>query len=266
MKKKVFRLSALAMVLILCLSLSFGCGKQEEKPVIGISWCEDITVDESEFSEDLVAYIDAVEKAGGEVVLLDLFEDADAAQEALEDIDGVILTGGEDLDPSYYNEEAIPELEDVNSPRDVSDFILLEEVLNKEIPLLAICRGCQILNVFEEGTLYQDLPSQLGTGQTHRTYDQIDFAYHKITIEEGSFLYDVMNTDVIYVNSWHHQGIKDLAPGYKAVAVAEDGVIESIEKDGDGFVVGLQFHPEWHVDDGDDDFLEIFKAFFRAAE
>ena len=226
-------------------------------PDIGISWCEDISADEH--SEDLQAYIDAVEKAGGEPILLPLITDEDQAQKALETIDGLVMTGGEDIDPSYYGEEPDAKLETVNPERDKSDYILLNAALEEDMPVLAICRGCQYLNVICGGTLYQDIPTQYDTDILHRSVDQVDFAYHDINISEGSHLADIMGAGKLNVNSWHHQCIKEVGNGLKVVATAEDGIVEAIEKEEATFTVGLQFHPEWHVDDGDTQFLELFK-------
>ena len=262
MKKTIFKSSLVLLTVILIASISFGCGSSNstanpDLPDIGISWCEDI--DTEEHSEDLQAYIDAVQKAGGEPILLPLIEEEAQAEEVLATIDGLVLTGGEDIDPSYYHEEPDANLEDVNAERDTSDYILLNAALEKDMPVLAICRGCQYLNVICGGTLYQDIPTQYDTDILHRSVDQVDFEYHDITISQGSHLADIMGAEKLNVNSWHHQCIKDLGDGLKVVATAEDGIVEAVEKEDATFVVGLQFHPEWHVDDGNDQFLAIFE-------
>lgn len=262
MKNTIFKSSVVLLSFVLLAFISFGCRNNDSSsnpdlPDIGISWCEDIDTDEH--SEDLQAYIDAVEQAGGKPVLLPLIEDEDQAEKALAAVDGLVMTGGEDIDPSYYHEEPDANLETVNPARDKSDYILLSTALEKDMPVLAICRGCQYLNVICGGTLYQDIPTQYNTKLQHRSTDQVDFVYHDIDISEGSHLADMMGEGKLNVNSWHHQCIKDLGRGLKSVATAEDGIVEAIEKEDATFVVGLQFHPEWHVDYGDTQFLDIFK-------
>ncbi len=264
MNRKSIKLISLVMVFVLAAFFTVGCGsdnRTSDKTAVGISWCEDITVDESEYSEDLQAYITAVEKAGGRPVLLDLYESREEADKALESIDALIITGGEDINPEYYNEEPVEELEDVNTARDVSDMLLVEAVTDTDIPVLAICRGCQLLNVAAGGSLTQDIPSQLDTGnEEHRSADLIDFAYHNINIEHGSKLYDIMGEDTLEVNSWHHQCISELADGYTVSAISDYGIIEGIERDDKDFFIGVQFHPEWHVVDGDMEFIKLFEA------
>lgn len=268
MKRKFSKTGVVFLSLFLSAFVLFGCGgpavdSQTDLPKIGISWCDDIDVDE--YGEDLQAYIDAVESAGGNPVLLPLIESREEAEELLDSIDVLILTGGEDVDPSYYGEEPDPNLEEIYPERDVSDFLLLEAALDRDFPVLAICRGCQILNIFSGGSLYQDLPTLYGTDILHRSEDEIEFEYHDINVAEGSLLADIMGAGRLNVNSWHHQGIKDLGEGLIAVASADDGIIEVIEMEGSSFVLGLQFHPEWHVDYGDVEFLKIFEKLVELA-
>lgn len=242
----------------------FGCAEEEVTPtstdnraIIGISWCEETDVEE--YSEDLQAYIDAIDKAGGVSLLLPLLTEEGKAEEALDSIDALIMTGGEDIDPSYYGEEPNANLEEVNSPRDKSDYLLLTAALERDMPVLAICRGHQMLNVVCGGTLYQDIPTQYETEVFHRSPDQLDFEYHNIGIVKGSELAEIMGPGTVAVNSWHHQAIKDLGEGLYVIATAADGIVEAVEGDGTAFVLGVQFHPEWHVDDGDMVHLELFK-------
>jgi putative glutamine amidotransferase len=262
MKRNISKRLLIVLSLILVVFFTLGCAggnapiddegntpTDGDRAIIGISWCEDTDV--SEYSEDLQAYIDAVELAGGVSILLPLIAEEGEAVQALDGIDALIMTGGEDIDPSYYNEEVEPTLEEVNAARDQSDFILLTAALERDMPILAICRGYQFLNVVCGGTLYQDIPTQFETETLHRSLDQVDFVYHNIDIAEGSQLAEIMGSDPINVNSWHHQAIKDLGDGLSVVAMAQGGIVEAIEKDGSTFVLGVQFHPEWHVVDGD---------------
>jgi len=262
MKRVISKGLLMVVSFILVVFFTLGCVESDipivdNRAIIGISWCEEIEVEE--YSEDLQAYIHAVDKAGGIPVLLPLIAEEGEAEEALDGIDALIMTGGEDIDPSYYNEEPDVNLEEVNSPRDKSDYILLNAALKRDMPVLAICRGHQFLNVVSGGTLYQDIPTQYETEILHRSLDQVDFEYHNIGIVKGSKLTDIMGAGTILANSWHHQAIKDLGSGLYVIATAEDGMIEAIEREGDTFVVGVQFHPEWHVEDGDMEYLAIFE-------
>lgn len=271
MKKAVSKSSILLFSIMLVTVLCFGCGDNEEADVqetekaeIGISFMED--TESGEYSEDLQVYIDAIEKSDAEPVLLPLIENEEDAEEALDDVDALVLTGGEDIDPSYYDEEPDENLEDVNEERDTSDFLLLDEALDEDLPVLATCRGMQVLNVSCGGSLYQDIPTQYDTDILHRSKDQVEFEWHNINIERGSLLAGIMSDGDLKVNSWHHQGVKDLGQGLKVVAVADDGMIEAIEKEDETFVLGVQFHPEWHIDYGDKEFLAFFEILADQAE
>ena len=229
------------------------------KVAVGISWQEDI--DQEEHGEDLMAYINTVEKAGGEPVLLPLVETQDEAKAELEKVDCLIMTGGEDVDPSYYGEEPDPNLEDVNKERDVSDMAFLQEAIDEDMPTLCTCRGMQVLNVLSGGSLIQDIPtSEQFKEQTivHRDPEEVDFTYHDLTIEEDSLLAKIVGDTTLNANSWHHQGVKEVGDNLKVTATSEDGMIEGLERTDCSYIVGVQFHPEWHVEEGDDSFLVFF--------
>ena len=229
------------------------------KVKVGISWQEDINTDEH--GEDLMAYINTVEKAGGEPVLLDLVTDQESAKAELEKVDCLIMTGGADVDPSYYGEEPDPALEDVNKERDVSDMAMLQEAIDEDMPVLCTCRGAQVLNVLSGGSLYQDIPTtEEFKEQTvvHRDPEEIDFTYHDVTIEEDSLLSQIVGEETLKVNSWHHQGLKDIGDNLKVTAHTEDGMVECIERTDCSYVIGVQWHPEWSVEEGDDSFLVFF--------
>lgn len=265
MKRSIQRNLFITFILLTTLVFSYGCSTAtppaeeaaERFPNIGISWCEDTS--SGEYSEDLQVYLNAVEQAGGTPVLLPLLENEAQAKEAIAGIDGLVMTGGEDVDPSYYGEEPAALLETVNEARDVSDQLLIASALDADIPMLAICRGCQFLNVALGGSLYQDIPTQYTSPLPHRSADQVDFVYHEITVAEDSVLFDIMQTSTLTANSWHHQGVKELGEGLTVIATAEDGMVEAIQKKDATFVLGLQFHPEWHIDYGDAEYLPIFQ-------
>lgn len=216
--------------------------------------------------EDTQAYIDAVTQAGGEPVLLEQATDLDSAKAALDTVDALILTGGEDIDPSYYNEAPDPMLEEPNPARDTSDYWMMTAALDEDFPTLATCRGMQVMNVVCGGTLYQDLPTQFDSDVQHRDPELVDFTYHDVTIEDGSLLAQIMGAGKLNVNSWHHQGVKTVGEGLTVTARSDDGLVEALEMQDKTFMLGVQFHPEWRVVEGDDSFLPFFTALMDAAK
>ena len=263
---------AVIVSLILAMAMSFtACGGSSDeaatedteaadaaaKVAVGISWQEDIN--QEEHGEDLLAYIHTVEKAGGEPVLLDLVKDQEGAKAELAKVDCLVMTGGEDIDPSYYGEEPDPNLEEVNKERDISDMAMLQEAIDEDMPVLCTCRGMQLLNVVSGGSLIQDIPTSDQYKDTqdtikHRDPAEEDFTYHELTIEKDSQLGRIVGDAVLNANSWHHQGIKEVGDNLKVTATSEDGMIEGLERTDCSYVVGVQFHPEWHVEEGDDSF------------
>ena len=273
MKKHLIWIVSLIMVI----TMSFtACGSDtagddsssaEQKVAVGISWCEDI--DQDEHGEDLQAYINSVEKAGGEAVLLPLVKDQEEAKAELENVDALIMTGGEDIDPSYYGEEPDSNLEDVNEERDISDMAMMQEAIDEDMPTLCTCRGLQVLNVVSGGTLVQDIPTSeefADSAIQHRDPAEEDFTYHVLDVEEDSILAGIIGDMELEANSWHHQGIKDVGDNLKVTAKAEDGMIEAIERDDCSYVIGVQFHPEWHVEEGNDSYLVFFEDLMAQAE
>jgi len=267
MKRLKTRIIAVVLTLVFAIGVMTGCaGNKEEKvPVIGISWMEDIS--EGEYSEDLQAYINGVEQAGGKAVALDLVTTEKEAKKVLKELDGIVFTGGEDIDPSCYGEEVLPECGEINEERDVSDMLLAKAAIEMNKAVLGICRGQQLINVAEGGSLYQDIPSQIGTDVEHVDPAEEDFVWHTVTVDKDSLLYNAMQTTELEGNSWHHQCVKELGKGFVAKAYTEDGVIESIQMEGKKFVLGVQFHPEWHIDPyyGDEEYIAIFEALVNAA-
>ena len=189
-------------------------------------------------------------------MVLPLVKDAATARRLMETVDGLLMTGGEDVNPTYYGEEILNESVGINGPRDTSDFLLIEAARALKKPMLGICRGHQIINVAFGGSLYQDIPTQIGT--EHRQ-DVAGVPTHNVGMAEGSRLRALLGSvDSIGVNTHHHQAVKAVAPGFSVSAVAPDGVIEGIEAPG---VFCVQFHPEGLLVAGYTDFLPIFEAF-----
>ncbi|MBP9019362.1 MAG: gamma-glutamyl-gamma-aminobutyrate hydrolase family protein [Bacteroidales bacterium] len=214
-----------------------------------------------------LTYINAVIKAGGVPVVIPVTDDSEILSTILDRIDAVIMTGGEDIDPlKWYGEQPIPQLGEIAPDRDAFDIALIRLTVERGLPLLGICRGEQLLNVAFGGTLYQDLPSQFkGYSVSHRQKAPGKYGTHSIYIEKNSLLHNMILLDSIAVNSFHHQAVKDVAPGFRVTAVSKDGVVEAIEKIGSTRVYGVQFHPEIFTANGIDTFIGIFKNLVQEA-
>ena len=240
----------------------------EEKARIGISWIDKSSEGARKiYKEAYGAFFDAVEKCGGIPIELPRFDLSVEAAKALKDIDAVIMTGGADINPAFYGEEKSEFTEKTDLVRDISDMLLLDAVMQADMPVLAICRGMQVLNVYQGGTLIQDNTTEIpGIGDTHRDPALKNFVYHGVTIEKGSILSDMLKVESCQVNSWHHQAIEKVGTGLIVTARADDGIVEGLEMPGKKYVVALQFHPEWMLADGIDEMQAIFKHFFEAAK
>jgi putative glutamine amidotransferase len=213
-------------------------------PLIGVS--TSITVGKSPERACLnSAYVAAVQQAGGVPVLLVPQHDARAQAALLERLDGVLLTGGGDVDPMRFGEVAHPTVSDVSAERDALEIALVEGALERRLPLLAICRGIQVLNVALGGSLHQDVASSPGTPIAHRQQAPRHEPTHGVKIEADSRLGDVLGAHDLDVNSMHHQAVKGLGRGLRAVAFSPDGLIEAVELvDPSQLVLGVQWHPE----------------------
>ncbi len=190
-------------------------------------------------------YVARVAQAGGLPVVLPPI--VEAAEEMVHGMDGLLLSGGSDLDPSYYGEEALPELDVTLPERDAFEMKLLEQALERGTPVLGICRGMQVLNAALGGTLYQDLPSEFGAwANAHRQQAPLWQWTHEVDVDSALNLAKIMQATRLRVNSFHHQAIKDLAAPLIAVAHATDGVIEAVESRDltEPWLAGVQWHPE----------------------
>ena len=200
-------------------------------------------------------YSQAVSRAGGVPVIIPTVSSREEADAVLAVLDGIVFSGGEDLGPWLYGEDIYNETVFVDSVRDVSDVFLAQAALDSHKPILAICRGEQLMNVVLGGSLYQDIPDQLPDNVGHGG------TTHKIGIEAGSILASLFGTDSLEVNSTHHQAVKDLAPGLTVTAHSPDGIVEAYEGDN---LIAVQFHPEKLVRT-DAKWLAFFKLFIKKA-
>jgi putative glutamine amidotransferase len=223
-------------------------------PVVGVTWCS-----------RLDDYVVSVERSGGKARVLEFSESPRAV---IEQIDAVLLTGGGDVDPVFYGQERHPSVFDAEPGRDEFEIDLARRAMDANIPLLAICRGSQVLNVAAGGTLVQDIPSAVATDLAHSLEVPKDCIAHDIQIAANSRLHAALGSVVeagctCRVNSRHHQSVGALGKRFVASATAPDGVIEAIEAPDARFCVGVQWHPEnfWRTGE----FRGLFDAFVDAA-
>jgi putative glutamine amidotransferase len=210
------------------------------------------------------AYVDALENAGLVPLIVPPLTNADAASAILESVAGLVLTGGEDVDPARYGAERHEKIRSVNPARDATESALIEEAQARGTPVLAICRGIQILNVALGGTLIQDIPSECDTKIGHDDETPRDSRSHEITIEPGSLIARAVGVERCAVNSFHHQAVKNVADGMRVTARSQDGIIEGMEStEDDWWVMAVQWHPEEMTHSPEPWDRGLFKAFAR---
>ena len=208
------------------------------------------------------AYVNALEGAGLIPLIIPPLSKTGAANAVLDSVSGLVLTGGEDVDPSRYGETRHAKVRSVNAGRDKTEAELIKEAQARGMPVLAICRGIQILNVALGGTLVQDIPSQIKTTIAHDDEGPRDTRSHDISVEPDSRIALALGTERCTVNSFHHQSVKDVAPGMRVTARSPDGVIEGMEStDDDWWVMAVQWHPEDLTDSREPWDRGLFKAF-----
>jgi putative glutamine amidotransferase len=210
-------------------------------------------------------YEESVRRAGGEVRVL--HQDTDNPADVIGSIDGLLLTGGGDVQPSIYGAPTHPAFDPAEPGRDEYEIELVRRAIEKNIPVFAICRGVQVLNVARGGTLIQDIPDEVGTSVEHRVKEPRFAIAHDVWLTPDSLLQETLrerldDAESCAVNSRHHQAPKDLGEGLIASATAPDGVIEAIEDPSRRFCLGVQWHPEnfWRTGE----FRTLFEAFVQA--
>jgi putative glutamine amidotransferase len=224
------------------------------QPVIGITRCS-----------KLDDYVTSVEQAGARVRILEV---SDSARALVGELDGVLLTGGGDVDPVFYGEERHPDTYDAEPGRDEFEIDLARRAMDADLPLLAICRGAQVMNVAAGGTLVQDIPSAVTAGLAHSVDTPGDAVAHHVRVADGSVLARALGPSVdaahcCRVNSRHHQSVARLGRSLVESATSPDGVVEAIEDPAARFSVGVQWHPENFCRTGE--FSPLFESFVAAA-
>ena len=187
---------------------------------------------------------------------------------SLDGIDGVLFTGGGDIDPALYREPAHPKTQPPDAARDIFELELARLALAQNIPLLAVCRGLQVVNVAAGGTLIQDIASEASQMLTHQVDVPLNAIAHDVWITRGSALSKVMQEaladgEVLQVNSRHHQAIRDTGTGFDVSATAPDGIVEAIERPNSRFCIAVQWHPENFWQTGE--FRSLFEEFVKAS-
>jgi putative glutamine amidotransferase len=212
------------------------------------------------------SYLHAVRLGGGIPVVLAPTDNPDAIAEMLERLDGVLLTGGRDVDPSHFGEATFNDTVHVEPHRDAFELPLSRQAVERDLPTLAICRGAQVLNVALGGSLWQDLPTQRPSEIAHQQAAPRDALTHDVRVDRDSLLGDLLQEwarEPIRTNTFHHQAAKDVPDPLQAVARAADDTIEAIEAPNRRFVLGVQWHPEELT--AYPAHLRLFEAFIRAA-
>jgi putative glutamine amidotransferase len=209
-------------------------------------------------------YARAVHACGAVPLLVPAAQDRKSLSVMVQRVDGLILSGGPDLHPRWYGEEPHAALGEIDETLDLMELACTRAALERNLPLLAICRGIQVLNVALGGSLYQDIGGEVAGCLNHAP--QVDKAVltHAVTVERGSLLRRIMGRKTVMVNSKHHQAVREPGTGLRISAVASDGIIEAVEDPGRQFVLGVQWHPEgtWAEDDCS---RRLFKSLVRAA-
>ena len=230
------------------------------KPIIGVMPLWD---DEKDSIWMLPGYMDGIKLAGGLPVIFPFTEDENELEQLVCMCDGLLFTGGHDVSPVLYHEEPMDGLVYSCKKRDVMESIVLGKAIEKDKPVLGICRGIQFINVFLGGTLYQDIPTQFPSGIEHHQTAPYDKPAHDVSVVNGSPLHNCLGINSLHVNSYHHQAVNKLAPSLDAMAYSPDGLIEAVYMPGKKFLWAVQWHPEFSFGT-DNNSKQIFKVFIEA--
>lgn len=234
-------LSATTLLIFLLFS---GCqsngASYRQRPLIGISCSHP-----NDYSAARMTYTESVIQAGGTPILIPITTDSTVLADIVSRLDAIILIGGADIHPSYYNEEPIEQLGEVDSLRDVYDIALIRLAAQRDVPMLGICRGEQLINVAFGGTLYQDIPAQYpDTTVRHSQEEPSCVPTHTVHLLPSSAIAQITGQTELFTNTHHHQAVKQVAPGFRITAWTTDSIPEAIENINGKPIWGVQFHPE----------------------
>lgn len=218
--------------------------------------------DEKESIWMLPGYLEGIKSAGGIPIIFPFLDKKSDIVSLCEMCDGFLLTGGHDVSPELYGEAPFDNVEP-NPMRDYIERVVLEYAINNDKSLLGICRGIQFINVALGGTLYQDLPAQFSSKTEHHMNAPYDRVCHTVSIVEETPLYELFETDILGVNSYHHQAVKKLAASLTAMAISEDGLVEAVYMPDKKFIWAFQWHPEFSYK-SDDKSKKIFGKFIES--
>lgn len=240
-----------------------------KKPVIGIS-ASIIIMEGGRFpgyrrsyvNED---YVIAVSESGAVPYILPIIDDESQIEAQIANIDALVLSGGHDVNPKDYGEEPMQKLGTTSPERDAYDYLLIKHAMKRGIPILGICRGHQVINVYFGGSLYQDLEYIDGCFIKHDQFNNPEIATHTVHVSDDSKLKDVFGKEVM-VNSFHHLAVKDLGKNLRVVAKSSDGLVEAIEYVGYPYLIGVQWHPEMMAAKGNDKMKALFVSLIEAIE
>ena len=233
----------------------------DKQPIIGLLCAHRLEKRDEYYVTN--ANIQAIVKAGGIPILIP-YQPKEQVLRILEGLDGLMLPGGDDIDPGRYGENPMVQCGSIDPHWDELDLWAAGFALERDLPLLAICRGCQVLNVALGGTLVQDIPTQISDPLKHAQQAPSWYATHDISVQAASLLGRIWENGPNRVNSFHHQSIAKVGKGLRIVASAPDGVIEAVESTEHCFVLGVQWHPE-HMVDHYPVARRIFEHFVQAA-
>jgi putative glutamine amidotransferase len=196
-------------------------------------------------------YVQAVDASGGIPLVIPVIGNPDVMAQAIDHLHGLILTGGPDILPRFYGQSPAPNMGEVDYALDCMELEAAKEARRRRIPILGICRGIQTLAVAFGGTLIQDIPSQLPGSVDHFQKAAKNVASHPVQVIAGTRLHGLLQRDVVWVNSKHHQSVRDIPQGFVRAAESEDGIVEAIESSSGPFILGVQWHPEgmWQSDE-----------------
>lgn len=238
-----------------------------KKPMIGVLPLYD---EHKESYWMLPGYMKGIEVSGGIPVMLPLTTDSEILWNLAQTMDGFLFTGGHDVNPELYHEETMEVCGTLCKDRDTMESVLFQHVLQMDKPAFGICRGLQLFNVLLGGALYQDLPLQFQpetrSSIVHKQKPPYSQPVHQLKLAEGTQLHQILQTDSLRVNSYHHQGIKELAKPLVAAATAEDGLIEAVVMPNQRFfMIAVQWHPEFMYQEDEPSF-KLFTAFVKACQ